>query len=190
MIAQSKSALGLNVGRKSTKAEKAVALAMDTRLRVLQKLLAQIATEQVGQLGDEYASPTSLRADFELEGELNYLLVESDPAWDDESETDNILATRDAWISKSGAENLEMLASAANTGSYRGSSKLLPQQCWFTHDLLDHSYRLGHPELSDENLLRVDKVWVNVKTTRQYCLNLRTSEFEKWQRSGEQDAST
>lgn len=179
MIAESKAVLASNSGRQSTKAERAIAIAMDTQLRVLQKLMAQIATEQAEQLQSEYASPTSLLADFELEGELNYLLAESDPAWDDESETDNILATRDAWIS-TGAETLEMLASAANTGSYTGSSELLPQQCWFMHDLLDHSYRLSDPELSDENLLRVDKVWVNVKTTRQYCLNLRTGEFEKW----------
>ena len=180
MLAESKAVLASNSARKATKAEKAIAAAMDTQLRVLQKLMAQIATEQAETLQSECASPTSLLADFELEGELNYLLAKSDPAWDDESETDNILATRDAWISNSGAESLEMLASAANTGSYRGSSKLLPKQCWFTHDLLDHSYRPGHPELSDENLLRVDKVWVDVKTTRQYCLNLRTGEFEKW----------
>ena len=178
-IAESKAALASNVGRKSTKAEKAIATAMDTQLRVLQKLIAQIANEQAKQLEVEFATSNSLLAGFEIEGELNYLLAESDPAWDDESETDNILATRDAWIMNSGAENLEMLASAANTGSYRGSSELLPQQCWFMHDLLDHSYGSRH-ELSDENLLRVDKVWVDVKTTRQYCLNLRTGEFEKW----------
>lgn len=179
MLAESKAVLASNSGRKATKAERAIAIAMDTQLRVLQKLMAQIATEQARQLEVEYATPTSLLADFEIEGELNYLLAESDPAWDDDSETNNILATRDAWIS-TGAETLETLASAANTGSYGGSSKLLPQQCWLMHDLLDHSYKPGDPELSDENLLRVDKVWVNVKTTRQYCLNLRTGEFEKW----------
>ena len=176
-IAESIAALASNVGRKSTKAEKAIAIAMDTQLRVLQKLIAQIANEQAKQLEVEFSS-SSLMADFEIDGELNYLLAESDPAWDDESATDNILATRDAWIS-TGAETLEMLASAANTGSYRGSSELLPQQCWFMHDLLDHSYGSRH-ELSDENLLRVEKVWVDIKTTRQYCLNLRTGEFEKW----------
>ena len=190
MIVRSKAVLASNSERKHTKDEKAIALAMDAHLRVSQKLMAQLATQQVRRLMDKYASPTSLLADFELVGELNYLLAENDLAWDTISETDNILAMWDAYISKMSAENLEMLASAAHTGSYGGNSQLLPQQCWFMHDLLNHSPGPDRPELGDENLLRVDKAWVNVKTVRQYCLNLRTGDFEEWQPSGEPDAST
>jgi hypothetical protein len=106
------------------------------------------------------------------------LLAEDDPAYDEDS--DNILTTRDGWVSKSGTEPLASLEAEIDEINYSDSSILMPQQGWYLQDLSDHDMGPGRPALSNQELRRVEKVWVNITTTRQYCLNLRTGDFENW----------
>ena len=55
----------------------------------------------------------------------------------------------------------------------------MPEQGWFLHDVCDHGYGPGRPRLSDKEMLNVGFVWVDIITTRQYLLNLRSGKFEK-----------
>ena len=162
--------------------EKATAMAtlaaMDVQLRSLQKIVLRTTDQQAKQFEAEIALPGSLLADFEIDAELNYLLAEDDPAYDENS--DNILATRDGWVGKSGGKSLCSLEAEVDEINYADHSHLMPSQGWYLHDLSDHDMGPGRPALSPLELLSIEKVWVNITTTRQYCLNLRTGAFEKW----------
>ena len=67
------------------------------------------------------------------------------------------------------------------TADWRPPSPLMTRQGWYVHELLHHGGGAGERGLDIMELLRIGEVWIDVITTRQYFLNLRTGQYEKFE---------
>lgn len=150
---------------------------IDAHLRNLQKLVVREVYKQNQELEAELAEPGSNLADFELDAELSYVLTEDNPLF--KADDDNILATRHANVTFSKEQTVAELEAEIDTDNFSDRSTLMPNQGWFLHDICDHGYGLGSPRLSEKEILNVGFVWIEIITTRQYLLNLRSGKFEK-----------
>lgn len=150
---------------------------IDAHLRNLQKLVVREVYKQNQELVAELVEPCSNLADFELDAELSYVLAEDNPLF--KADGDNILATRHANVTFSKEQTVAEVEAEIDTDNFNDRSTLMPKQGWFLHDICDHGYGLGSPRLSEKKMLNVGFVWVDIITTRQYFLNLRSGKFEK-----------
>ena len=146
---------------------------VDDRLRALERRIRTLSEAHKIQLEAELRQPENDMGDYELEIELIYMLAEDDPAYAEDN--DNILTRREGgtyWRDDS-EFNIE-------TADWPSSSPLMTRQCWYVHDLRDHDFGAGRRKLDIMELLRIGTVWIDVITTRQYFLNLRTGQYEKF----------
>ena len=155
---------------------------IDAHLRDLQKMVVRKIYKHHQEHEAELLEPGCDLADFELDVELSYVLAEDSPLF--KADDDNILTTRDANVYFSKEQTVAELEAEIDTDNFSDRSTLMPKQGWFFHDVCDHGYGLGRPRLNDKEMLNVGSVWVDIVTTRQYLLNLRSGELEKLRRNG------
>lgn len=150
-------------------------LLLNRRLAEIERLLDQVRQDvKPGLLSqlDDGANPMS---DFELDAEIHYILKESDPDWDDDS--DNILTRRSHGVHFS--KSFHQMASETDWCEHLPGLEPISVEphCHLFHDLYDHSYGLAEPRLSFQDCARVGEVWIDVVIRQQYFLNVETGEW-------------
>lgn len=150
--------------------------AFDGHLRELHKRLLRLRDAQQEQVESEQKLPGNIMADHEIEIKLAYVLAEDDPAFTEDA--GNILTERDGESNPSGGETIAEREFNIETENWPPASPVMSRQCWYVHDLSDHDMGPGQRHLATMELLRIGHVWIDVVTTRQFCLNLRTGEYE------------
>jgi len=154
---------------------------VDDRLRALERRIKNLSEAHESELKAELRQPGNDMGDYEMEIELAYMLAEDDPAYAEDG--DNILTRRGGrhyWREDS---NFKI-----ETADWPPSSPLMTRQCWYVHELRDHDFGPGRRTLDIMELLRIGTVWIDVITTRQYFLNLRTGQYEKFEPENVSDA--
>jgi hypothetical protein len=162
---------------------------VDDQLRALEKRIVSLNAAQTVQVKAERLEHGNDMADYEIDFKLDYVLAEDDPAYAEDD--DNILTTREGLIMDYSRSTTDEDGFDIDTVDWPPASPLFSRQGWYVHELLDHDYGAGRRRLKPLELLRIGKVWIDVVTTRQYCLNLRTGQYEIWgAESCQQDGSS
>ncbi len=150
----------------------------DANLRELHKNLLRefVATES--NLDAQLDDKESNLIDYEIDIKLEYLLPESDPSYDENS--DNVLATRDVLFPYDYKQyGLNRMLQEIDSDDFHDSpSSAEYKQGYLTHDVVRHNYGFSR-EIGEDDLLRTKDVWVNFIITRQYCLSLETGNYHK-----------
>jgi hypothetical protein len=153
----------------------------DQSLQKLQLQLSRQCLDLYEKLVSEDASTNTPMQDSIVETKLQYFLDPSDPEYLEDS--DNILTERDAISTSilsmdSIIPEITLNRDLAPRNFLDYKSDFMQNQCWLTHDVMEHSY--GAPQqqaIGVDGLLRVNQVWVDVIVTRQYLYDLTTGQF-------------
>ena len=150
--------------------------AFDGHLRELNKGMLRLRDAQREQVESEKKLPGNIMAGHGIDIKLAYVLAEDDPAFAEDA--DNILTERGGESNPSGGETIAEREFNIETENCPPASPVMSRQCWYVHDLTDHDMGPGQRRLGTMELLCIGHVWIDAVTTRQFCLNLRTGEYE------------
>ncbi len=150
-------------------------LLLNRRLAEIEGLLDQVKQDIQPGLLSKLADGGDPMSDFELDAKIHYILKESDPEWDDDS--DNILTRRRHGMPYS--KGAEKIFSEIDFCEHKPGLDPISAEphCYLFHDLYDHSYGLAEPRLSFQDCARVGEIWIDVVIRQQYFLNVETG---KW----------
>lgn len=159
-----------------TDSEIELLMTLNLHLRSIESLIRKTAHEYSPDLIGKIKDPNDPMGDFEIGVEIDFVLRDDDPEASEDS--DNILTTRNVFSASSFDDDTD-------ADDYRESCDSQTEQlaaephCYLFHDLYDHSYGLEQPRVPLRDCLRIGKVWVDVVTRQQYCLDLDTGKWEK-----------
>lgn len=150
-------------------------LLLNRRLAEIEHLLDQVKQDVQPELLSKVADEGDPMSDFELEAKINYVLKESDPDWDDDS--DNILTSRRNGITF--GKGVEKMSSERDFCEHMPGLEPISVEphCYLFHDLYDHSYGMAEQRLSFEECARVGEIWIDVVIRQQYFMNVETGEW-------------
>lgn len=153
-------------------------LRFNQRLMTVEAHLHTLAETQNQWMSAQVAASCTVLDDYEIDAKLYFVLRSDDPEFDEDS--DNFLATREISLKCLGAENR-----LADGQDHRNPLRSYPEPlrqvilCRLFYDLISYNYSLAQPELSLQDCLRIDNIWVNVAVRHQATLNIETDEWEK-----------
>lgn len=155
----------------------------DLNLSALYQHLQVLCHRSAESLAQEVSSK-SINNDFsfwdaEVRAELDYMLDESHPLYDENS--DNILASQEPifWpVTAEGVQAHVMSDDPTHDNWLDYQSPWMTRQGWLTHDVLEHNYG-RHPRFGMAALLHTHTVWVEVHTVRSYAYDLHAGKFVK-----------
>jgi hypothetical protein len=141
------------------------------RLRIVNERLYSIGIEileetrrNIALLNQRVADPFDPLDDFEIEIVVDFVLDENDP--DYREDDDNILTSRNYWISRQGANGETELLEDRNW--HEGVAPgMLESPCYIFHDLYCHSLGSGRQRLSMRDVLRIGDAWINIEIQAQ-----------------------
>ena len=151
-------------------------LRFNQRLSALEGYLCEVGAKEGVLLNARVSDPNDPLDDYEIEATLYFTLGEDDPEFDEDD--DNFLARRRLnlkhldrdWGLGDGQDHREPIR------HYPGNLNEVPH-CWLFNNLYDRSYGLEQPELTLQDCLRVDSIWVDVAVHQQATLAIKTG---KW----------
>jgi hypothetical protein len=112
--------------------------------------------------------------DAEVHADLDYLLDESNPLYDELS--NNSLAQQDPIFWKVTAQGVQDHARLDDYNWLGHKHPWMTHQGWLTHDVLEHNYG-KHPRFGVAALLQTGTVWVEVHTVCSYAFDLHAGRF-------------
>jgi hypothetical protein len=130
---------------------------------------------EAAQTGD--SSPKPPLWDAEVRADLNYMIDETHPQYDEHS--NNILATQEAiyWSVNAQSRRSDIRPDDIEEDNWLDyPHPWMTRQGWLTHDLLEHDYG-KHPRFGVAALLHTQSILVEVRTVRSYVYDLQTGGF-------------
>lgn len=130
---------------------------------------------EAAQAGD--TSPQPPLWDAEVRADLNYMIDETHPQYDERS--NNILANQEAicWSVSAQCRRSDIRPDDIEEDNWLDyPHPWMTRQGWLTHDLLEHDYG-KHPRFGLAALLHTQSIWVEVHTVRSYVYDLQAGRF-------------
>jgi hypothetical protein len=153
----------------------------DQNLNALYQHLQALCRQNAASLVQEIQQPIEGSAfplhDAEVHVELDYLLDESNPLFDDQS--NNILARQEpifCSVTARGAKICTRPDDPEHDNWLDHKHPWMVHQGWLTHDVLEHNDG-KNPRFGVAALLHTDTVWVEVHAVRSYAYDLRAGQF-------------
>lgn len=143
----------------------------------LQQFCHQAASPLVCEMSGDAMQDLPPLWDAQVEAKLDYLLDESSPLFDEES--NNILASQEAmsWHIRPEGKIIHVMDDDPTVDNWLDHShRWMQRQGWLTHDVLEHNHG-HHPRFGVAALLQTGTVWVEVHTVRSYAFDLHAGKF-------------
>ncbi|MGV0985890.1 MAG: hypothetical protein ACOYB2_15165 [Limnohabitans sp.] len=143
----------------------------------LQRFCHQAASPLVDEMSGDAAQDLPPLWDAQVEAKLDYLLDESNPLFDEES--NNILASQEAvsWHIRPEGNIFHVMDDDPAVDNWLDySHRWMQRQGWLTHDVLEHNHG-HHPRFGVAALLQTGTVWVEVHTVRSYAFDFHAGKF-------------